>query len=109
MTTEGASATLNVLANDEHPEGDAFTLTAWDETSARAGTVTCETVGEAAGECTYAPSEGCVGADTFAYAIVDGRGATATGNVAVTVEEGHLDAGEYVSGSSSPSCRSPTS
>jgi subtilisin family serine protease len=43
VTTEGTAATLNVLANDEHPEGDAFTLTAWDETSAQAGTVTCDT------------------------------------------------------------------
>jgi PKD repeat protein len=71
--------TLDVLADDEDPDGDAFTVVA---TGAPAhGTVTCS----ALGACVYTASAGYAGADEFTYTVRDATGLENTGTVNVTV------------------------
>jgi YD repeat-containing protein len=84
-TNDTASAAYNtatavkVLANDGDPDGDSLTVT----TASTPAHGQVAVVGDAS--ITYTPASGYVGADSFTYAISDGRGATATGTVAVTV------------------------
>jgi len=80
----GASAldtplTLDVLANDLDPDGDALTvMLASDPTN---GAV----VVHADGTVTYTPATGFIGDDTFTYTVTDPDGATSTATVTVTV------------------------
>jgi YD repeat-containing protein len=84
-TNDTASAAYNtatavkVLANDGDPDGDSLTVT----TASTPAHGQVAVVGDAS--ITYTPASGYVGPDSFTYAISDGRGATATGTVAVTV------------------------
>ena len=78
-TTPGAPGTVDVLANDTDPNGDALTVTSF--TQGAHGTVECTT----AGLCTYTPAAGFAGTDAFAYTVSDGHGGTDTASVAVTV------------------------
>src|SRR5262249_2407941 len=80
-TPEDAPGSVNVLANDSDPNGDALTVTTLTPTAAH-GTVSCT----AAGVCTYTPNAGFFGTDSFDYTITDGNGGfdTATGHVTVT-------------------------
>ena len=78
-TRQGVERTVNVLANDSDPDGDALELT--DSSPPAHGSVTCT----AAGECTYTPAAGFAGSDGFTYVVADPSGAEATGSVAVTV------------------------
>ena len=68
-----------VLANDTDPDGDPLTVT--DVGAAMHGAVTRN--GD--GTLTYTPGAGFTGADSFTYAISDGRGGSATARVDVTV------------------------
>lgn len=79
FTTPGVAVPISVLANDTDPDGDALTLVS--ASVAAQGTV----VVNANQTITYTPKAGFVGADTFTYIVRDAQGATATGNVSVTV------------------------
>lgn len=76
---QGGVGTVNVLANDSDPDGDALSVTG--SSDGAHGTVSCN----AAGLCAYTAAGDYTGADSFDYTISDGRGGTATATVAVTV------------------------
>ena len=82
-TDENQPVVVNVLSNDSDPDGDGLTVTDYDATSARGGTVRCTN----AGTCTYTPPTGFSGNDTFGYTVGDGRGGSDTGTVTVKVQE----------------------
>ena len=79
LTNEDAGVTIDVLANDTDPDGDALTVT----------TVTAPVHGTAAintdGTVTYTPAAGFYGIDAFTYTVSDGHGGTNTASVTVTV------------------------
>ena len=70
---------LNVLANDSDPDGDALTITA-------VGAPAHGTASIAGGKVNYSPAPGYTGADSFTYAIADGKGGTASATVAITIQ-----------------------
>src|SRR4029078_4209879 len=78
-TNAGVAVTIAVLANDSDPNGDALTVTG----------VTAAVGGSAAGNAnnnvTFSPAAGFTGAGSFIYSISDGKGATASAGVSVTV------------------------
>ncbi|MCS6883293.1 MAG: cadherin domain-containing protein, partial [Chloroflexaceae bacterium] len=74
-------ARLPVLANDSDPDGDPLTITAVGTPSN--GSVQIIENGQA---LRYTPGAGYLGPDSFTYTISDGRGATATATVNLTVE-----------------------
>ena len=76
-----APSTFNVLVNDTDPDGDALTITSVSTPGKGSATIT-------AGRIVYTPAAStCVGAaDSFTYAISDGRGGSSTATVAVTVK-----------------------
>jgi hypothetical protein len=74
----GASATIDVLANDNDPEGDPIEVVS--VTEATGGTATCDP----GGECTYTAHPGLVGTETLQYVVSDGT-ATATGTLVVEI------------------------
>lgn len=79
ITRVDVPVTINVLANDRDPDGQALSVTA---VSAPAhGTVTLNSDGSVR----YTPALGYQGGDTFTYTLRDASGATATGVVTVTV------------------------
>lgn len=78
-TVAGQPVAINVLANDSDPDGDSLTLVSL--TLPSHGTLTVN----AGQTLTYTPATGYVGGDEFTYTIVDGRGGSASGTVAVTV------------------------
>jgi hypothetical protein len=73
-------AVANLLANDYDPDGDPIAITAVSGTSTNGGPVSL-----AGGSITYVPAKGFSGADRFSYTLTDLRGASALGNVYVTV------------------------
>jgi uncharacterized repeat protein (TIGR01451 family) len=75
---EDTPTTVNVLANDSDPDGDAIVVTA--KTNGTSGTVACTST-----TCTYTPAANANGTDTFTYTIGDPDGATATATVTVTI------------------------
>ena len=78
VVEENSQVTVNVLANDSDPEGDALTIN--NTTRGTNGSVTHN-----AGSVTYSPDAGFIGNDSFSYSIDDGFGGTATATVSVTV------------------------
>ncbi len=78
-TPEDTPVNIDVLANDNDPDGDALTVTS---AIAPNGTV----VIEADGTVTYTPNEDFNGTDTITYTISDGEGGTTTATVTVTVD-----------------------
>jgi hypothetical protein len=78
-TAEDTPGTVNVLANDTDPDGDALSVTG--NSQGANGTVSCE----ADGDCTYTPAPDFNGSDAFTYDISDGNGGTDTATVNVTV------------------------
>lgn len=77
-TTAGVAVTINVIANDSDADGDALGVSA----------VTTPAHGSAVasgGNILYTPVAGFSGADAFAYTVNDGRGGSASANVAVSV------------------------
>jgi hypothetical protein len=77
-TTAGVAVTINVIANDSDADGDALGV----------GAVTTPAHGSAVasgGTILYTPVAGYVGTDAFAYTVSDGRGGSASANVAVSV------------------------
>ena len=78
---ESAGArSLAVLSNDSDPDGDTLTITA--KTNGAHGSVAITGGGTG---LMYDPVQLYVGTDVFTYTISDGRGASATGTVLVTV------------------------
>lgn len=69
-----------LLGNDTDPNGDALTITSVD--GATNGTVTLDTV---ARTIRFAATSGYSGPAAFSYTVSDGRGGTASANVAVNV------------------------
>jgi len=69
---------IGVLANDSDLDGDTLTLAA--VTSPAHGTAAIQ-----GSQVSYTPTAGYVGQDSFQYTVSDGRGGTASANVAVTV------------------------
>ncbi len=76
----GDSVLIDVLANDEDPEGQPLTITAVTA-PASGGTATPE-----AGQIRYTAPSGFGGTDTFTYTISDPQGATATATVIITAQ-----------------------
>ena len=82
-TPFNTALTLNasaLLANDSDPDGDPLTITG--VSAATNGTVAFNAQ---AGTVVFTPTAGYAGAASFVYAIADGRGGTAQGNVGLTV------------------------
>jgi hypothetical protein len=77
-TNEDTAATVDLLANDSDPDGDAISLV--EATDGAHGSVSC-----AGALCTYTPVRDFNGADSFTYTIADGRGGTSSATVAITV------------------------
>ena len=81
-TPPGTAVTIPVLANDTDANGDTLTLTSFSQGSRNSG-VNCT----AAGQCTFTPASSVTrGGETFTYVVSDGRGASATGTVTVTID-----------------------
>ncbi len=78
-TRADQSGSVNVLVNDSDPNGDSLTVSAF--TQPANGSVAIDSSGLA----TYTPNAGFFGSDSFTYTLVDGKGGTASGSVAVTV------------------------
>ena len=77
-TAFGLPVSIDVLANDTDPDGDALALIA----------LTAPANGTAAisgGQVIYTPAAGFAGSDSFRYTISDGHGGSATATVTVTV------------------------
>src|SRR5262249_29873993 len=81
-TTPGFAVQLNVLGNDSDPDGNALTVSSFNQ--AAHGSVTCL----ATGSCSYKPNAGFSGQDTFTYTADDGHGGQTVGTVSVTVSSG---------------------
>ena len=77
-TAQGAAVTIDILANDADPDGDALNITI-DGPPAH-GTATVNN-----GKVIYTPNADFAGTDSFIYIVSDGKGATATATVTVTV------------------------
>lgn len=77
-TDEDTAVNINVLANDNDPDGDALTVIS---ATASNGTVTINSDGS----LTYTPDAGFNGSDTIAYTISDGEGGRASATVTVTI------------------------
>ena len=75
---QGSTATVNVLANDSDPDGDALSVVS--TTTPSGGTITVKSDG-----ISYAARSDFFGTDSFDYVVSDGKGGTDTGRVTVTV------------------------
>lgn len=78
-TPAGTPITINVLANDSDPDGDALSVSAVGSAANGSVVITADN------RVTYSPAVGFSGSDAFTYTLRDATGATATGNVSVTV------------------------
>ena len=79
-TDEDKAVTIDVLANDGDPDGDALALTI--ASGAANGSVEIRD-----GRIVYTPDDGFFGDDDFTYRITDEGGLSDTASVAVTVNE----------------------
>jgi hypothetical protein len=78
-TSPGAPVDVNVRANDSDPDGDALAV----QSVTQPGHGTASIQGN--GDVRYTPTAGFSGVDTFGYIVGDGRGATSSATVTVTV------------------------
>lgn len=79
ITSADTSVTIDLLANDSDPDGDALTVTGASQPAN--GTVSLE-----GRNATYLPAGGFVGSDSFSYTVTDTRGGTASATVFLTVD-----------------------
>ncbi|UCD37354.1 MAG: tandem-95 repeat protein [Fidelibacterota bacterium] len=79
VTDEDTPVTVDVLANDSDPEGDALSVSG--VTQGVNGAVTLNSDGTV----TYTPSADFNGTDSFGYTVSDGNGGTDDGAVMITV------------------------
>lgn len=77
-TTQGTAVTINVLGNDSAVNGGTLTITTVGKPQFGTATTDGQTV-------TYTPNAIFIGTDSFSYIVSDGKGGTAAGSVAVTV------------------------
>lgn len=77
-TTPGAAVTINVLANDTDPDGDALAVTNVSRPQLGQATTNGQSV-------TYRSNPTFNGVDTFSYFVSDGKGGAAANSVTVTV------------------------
>ncbi len=82
-TLEDTAVTIEVLANDQDPNGDPLTVTVLAPPTSGTAEVNPD------GSITYTPNPGFTGDDTFTYQIDDGRGGLDTATVDVTVAPGN--------------------
>lgn len=76
--SSGASVSIDVLANDNDPEGGTLSLAS--VTAPASGTAVIS-----GNQIIYTPAAGFSGADTFRYSVNDGQGGTASALVTVSV------------------------
>jgi hypothetical protein len=77
-TTEDTSVSIQAVANDADPDGDALTVTG-------VGAPAHGTAAANAGQVAYTPAANFAGTDSFTYTVSDGNGASATATINVTV------------------------
>ena len=70
---------LDVLANDSDPDGDALTISTVGAPQHGVASI-------AGSRVAYTPSAGYSGSDTFTYSISDGKGGSASATVSITVQ-----------------------
>jgi PKD repeat protein len=80
-TVPQGTSEIAVLGNDRDADGDPLTLTL--QAAPGHGTAVC-----ASQKCSYTPTAGYAGADSFTYRIADPSGAFAVGTVNLTVRGG---------------------
>lgn len=80
-TTENTTVTVQVLANDSDPDGDALTIQAVGAPAHGDAVINGE-------EVVYTPENGYTDDDSFTYTISDEKGGTDTATVTVTVAAG---------------------
>jgi hypothetical protein len=92
-THPDTAVTVDVLANDSDPDGDALSvISVGAATAAQNGTTTLNSDGTV----TYTPDAGYSGSDSFSYTVSDGNGGEATANVDISVAESMaFHAGEF--------------
>jgi len=78
VAQDSTANSLNVLANDSDPDGDALSITAVGNPSH--GTVTISN-----NRLLFTPTPGFSGNDSFTYTISDGKGGSASASVSITV------------------------
>jgi uncharacterized repeat protein (TIGR03803 family)/VCBS repeat-containing protein len=78
-TRQNKAVTINVLANDSDPDGDALTVSSVTQPSN--GTV----VKNLNGTLTFTPKKLFIGTTSFTYSITDAHGGSATATVTITV------------------------
>ena len=78
-TNKNTAVTVNVLANDDDPDGDLLTVAVSDPPEN--GTATRNDNNSV----TYTPNAGFVGTDSFEYELTDGKGGQSAATVTITV------------------------
>jgi hypothetical protein len=78
-TNKNTAVTINVLENDDDPDGDLLTVAVSEDPANGTATRNADDT------ITYTPSSGFVGTDTFRYEISDGNGGMSAATVTVTV------------------------
>jgi nitrous oxidase accessory protein NosD len=77
--TQDSPVTIDVLANDSDPDGDALTVIGASQPLSGVATVNAD------GTITYIPNVGYTGVDTFNYTISDGEAGESSATVIVVV------------------------
>ena len=78
-TPKNTAVTVDVLANDTDPNGDALDVTGVGQPANGTASVNGDDT------VTYTPSSGFSGTDSFTYSISDGKGGAASSTVRITV------------------------
>lgn len=81
-TTEGTELSGAVLDNDYDVDGDELSVSSYDQTTVKGGTVSMTSDGT----FTYTPASGFNGEDSFSYTVDDGKGGSDAATVSLTVE-----------------------
>jgi|GEM_PF-1360697 len=84
-TDQNVAVAINVIANDTDPEGQPLSVGSFDAVSTGGQAVSC-----AGTSCTYTPSGGYTGIDTFTYTATDGVNPSNPATVTVTVTAPNL-------------------
>lgn len=80
-TDQDKAVTLSVLKNDSDPDGDALMISSVGGPSNGQAVLHAQT-----NRITYTPYTGFEGQDSFSYTIMDGKGASASATVRITVK-----------------------